>query len=244
MAVLGVIAAVFFTMGGQNAVSGVAASSYPTAILATGIGWALGFGRIGQIAAPFAGGMLRSPQRRENHILFLLRVCRASPPPPPPSYRPAERRFGLAAQAGIKATERAVQSFRDDRYLRHNARRLEHLASLGLDLLGKRVLEVGAGVGDHTGFFLDRDCSVLSTEPRGENCQLFAETLRATAPAAPPRRPSVRSSPPMSRASTAASPRPSTSYSATACFITSPIPRRRSRSSRNDAAACSCSRNA
>ncbi len=34
-------------------------------------------------------------------------------------------------------------------------------------------MEVGAGIGDHTSFFLDRGCSVLSTEPRAENCHLF-----------------------------------------------------------------------
>jgi hypothetical protein len=43
----------------------------------------------------------------------------------------------------------------------------------------KSVLEVGAGVGDHTPYFLDRDCSVVSLEARGENCQLFAESMQA-----------------------------------------------------------------
>lgn len=60
-------------------------------------------------------------------------------------------------------------------YARHNARRLEHLASLGLDLDGKTVLEVGAGVGDLTGFFLDRGCAVTCVEPRAENYQRYAE---------------------------------------------------------------------
>lgn len=54
-------------------------------------------------------------------------------------------------------------------YIRHNQRRLEHLASLGLDLTDKTVLEVGAGVGDHTSFYLDRGCSVLVTEGRYDN---------------------------------------------------------------------------
>src|SRR5580704_12589348 len=47
-------------------------------------------------------------------------------------------------------------------YQRHNQRRQEHLASLQLDLVSKSVLEVGAGVGDHTFYFLDRDCTVVS----------------------------------------------------------------------------------
>ena len=65
-----------------------------------------------------------------------------------------------------KADREAEKSFRGGHYQRHNARRQEHLASLQLDLAGKRVLEVGAGIGDHTTFFLDRECTVVATEPR------------------------------------------------------------------------------
>jgi SAM-dependent methyltransferase len=70
-------------------------------------------------------------------------------------------------------------AFRSIYYLRHNARRLEHLASLGLDLWDKTVLEVGAGIGDLTSFFLDRGCSVTSVEARRENVKLFVETFNA-----------------------------------------------------------------
>src|SRR4051812_30769389 len=71
----------------------------------------------------------------------------------------------------------AEAEFRSLIYLRHNARRQEHLASLGIDFSGRTVLEVGAGVGDHTTFFLDRNCKVLSLEPRPENCELFSATM-------------------------------------------------------------------
>jgi len=50
-----------------------------------------------------------------------------------------------------------------------NKARQEHLASLGLDLKGKRVLEVGAGIGLHTPFFLERDCEVVVTDGNREN---------------------------------------------------------------------------
>ena len=60
-------------------------------------------------------------------------------------------------------------------YLRHNQRRLEHLASLGLPLSGRTVLEVGAGIGDHTSFFLDRGCTVITTEGREENLVLLRQ---------------------------------------------------------------------
>jgi len=68
-----------------------------------------------------------------------------------------------------KTLHTVEKTFHSDHYLRHNQRRLEHLASLGLQLQGKRVLEVGAGVGDHTSFYLDRDCWVVVTDARIEN---------------------------------------------------------------------------
>ena len=52
-----------------------------------------------------------------------------------------------------------------------NAARLDHLASLGLSLAGRTVLEVGAGVGQLTGFFTSRGCRVLATEARRDNLE-------------------------------------------------------------------------
>lgn len=58
----------------------------------------------------------------------------------------------------------------DRKKARHiNKARLEHLASLGLPLRGKRVLEPGSGIGLLTGFFEDMGCAVYSTEGRKEN---------------------------------------------------------------------------
>jgi len=45
-----------------------------------------------------------------------------------------------------------------------NRARQDHLATLGLDLVGKRVLEVGAGIGLHSQFFLDRNCTLTITD--------------------------------------------------------------------------------
>ena len=59
--------------------------------------------------------------------------------------------------------------FIHDAYQRHNRRRQEHLASLMLPLAGKTILELGAGIGDHTSFFLDRNCTVTVTDVREEN---------------------------------------------------------------------------
>ncbi len=72
-------------------------------------------------------------------------------------------------------------AFRDESYLRINRARLDHLASLGLDLYKKNVLEVGAGVGDLTGFFVERGCSVLSTDARPANLEQIARQHAASA---------------------------------------------------------------
>jgi AAHS family 4-hydroxybenzoate transporter-like MFS transporter len=56
------IPAMFFTgisiQGGQPSLNTIAATYYPTAIRATGIGWALGIGRIGAFISPLIGGLL------------------------------------------------------------------------------------------------------------------------------------------------------------------------------------------
>jgi FkbM family methyltransferase len=73
-----------------------------------------------------------------------------------------------------KTKLQSVEStFHTEHYFRHNQRRLEHLASLGLDLLDKHVLEIGSGIGDHTSFYLDRGCEVVVTEVRPENLFLI-----------------------------------------------------------------------
>jgi len=82
---------------------------------------------------------------------------------------------GLGSEAA--AMEAALEDFHSVSYLRHNSRRLEHLASLNLPIRDRSVLELGAGVGDHTTYFLDRGCSVTCVEPRAENCTLLASLM-------------------------------------------------------------------
>jgi hypothetical protein len=65
--------------------------------------------------------------------------------------------------------------FHSFKYLRHNARRLEHLASLRIPVAGWTVLEVGAGIGDHSGYYLDRECAMTITEAREDNLRVLAE---------------------------------------------------------------------
>ncbi len=48
----------FCIVGGQIATNALTATYYPTAIRSTGIGWALGIGRIGSIVGPLIGGVM------------------------------------------------------------------------------------------------------------------------------------------------------------------------------------------
>lgn len=55
-----VFGAGFCVVGGQIGANALTADSYPTAIRSTGVGWALGIGRIGSIVGPIVGGALLS----------------------------------------------------------------------------------------------------------------------------------------------------------------------------------------
>ena len=55
---MAIFAAGFCIVGGQIASNALAATFYPTAVRATGVGWALGIGRIGSIVGPLVGGAL------------------------------------------------------------------------------------------------------------------------------------------------------------------------------------------
>lgn len=48
----------FGIVGAQPALNALAASYYPTAVRSTGVGWALGVGRVGAIVGPVLGGVL------------------------------------------------------------------------------------------------------------------------------------------------------------------------------------------
>lgn len=55
---IAIFAAGFCIVGGQIAANALAAGFYPTSVRATGVGWALGIGRIGSIVGPLVGGAL------------------------------------------------------------------------------------------------------------------------------------------------------------------------------------------
>ena len=57
---MAIFVAGFCIVGGQIAANALAAGYYPTSVSATGVGWALGIGRIGSIVGPLVGGILLS----------------------------------------------------------------------------------------------------------------------------------------------------------------------------------------
>jgi len=59
--------------------------------------------------------------------------------------------------------------FDTDAARRLNEARMRHLDSLGLDLAGRTVADVGCGVGNLSGFFVERGCRVFASDAREEN---------------------------------------------------------------------------
>jgi len=55
---MAIFVAGFCIVGGQIAANALAAGFYPTSVRASGVGWALGIGRVGSIVGPLVGGAL------------------------------------------------------------------------------------------------------------------------------------------------------------------------------------------
>jgi AAHS family 4-hydroxybenzoate transporter-like MFS transporter len=61
-------------LGGQNAANAVAAMTYPTLVRSTGVGWALGIGRIGSIIGPIVAGILIGRHVSLQNIFLLSSI--------------------------------------------------------------------------------------------------------------------------------------------------------------------------
>ena len=61
----------FSVVGGQNAANALSAIFYPTAMRSTGVGWALGIGRIGAIVGPLLGAFLLSLHWPDSSLFFV-----------------------------------------------------------------------------------------------------------------------------------------------------------------------------
>ena len=64
----------FFVIGSQYSMNALAANYYPTALRSTGIGWALGIGRIGSIIGPVVGGIILALGWTTTHLFAVVAV--------------------------------------------------------------------------------------------------------------------------------------------------------------------------
>ncbi len=64
----------FCISGGQKSVIALAAIYYPSAIRSTGVGWALGIGRLGGIAGPLLIGAMLADQLSGQNILYVAAI--------------------------------------------------------------------------------------------------------------------------------------------------------------------------
>jgi MFS transporter, AAHS family, 4-hydroxybenzoate transporter len=65
-------------IGGQGGCNALAADLYPSHVRSTGVGWALGIGRIGSVAGPVVGGIILSAKWKVSHVFAiaaLLQLC-------------------------------------------------------------------------------------------------------------------------------------------------------------------------
>jgi AAHS family 4-hydroxybenzoate transporter-like MFS transporter len=67
-----VVVAGFFVTGTQNAINGAGSASYAADIRSSGLGWALGVGRLGSVAGPLVGSLAVLLGMKEAHYLFAL----------------------------------------------------------------------------------------------------------------------------------------------------------------------------
>jgi AAHS family 4-hydroxybenzoate transporter-like MFS transporter len=74
LTMLVVFGAGFGVLGGQTAANAVAAASYPTQIRSTGVGWALGMGRVGSIIGPALAGVLIARHVSLQNIFLLSAI--------------------------------------------------------------------------------------------------------------------------------------------------------------------------
>ncbi|HXJ16665.1 MAG TPA: MFS transporter, partial [Candidatus Polarisedimenticolia bacterium] len=65
----------FQAIGAQAGLNALAAKFYPTSIRSTGVGWALGVGRVGSIVGPVLAGMLLTAGWTPRELMFSGALC-------------------------------------------------------------------------------------------------------------------------------------------------------------------------
>jgi len=73
---IAIFAAGLCVVGGQIVANALAATYYPTSVRASGVGWALGVGRVGSIIGPLIGGVLLAA-RWSTSAVFVVAAAAA-----------------------------------------------------------------------------------------------------------------------------------------------------------------------
>ena len=68
--ILTVFGAGFCIIGAQSGANALSAGYYPTAVRSTGVGWALGIGRVGSIIGPWVGGLILSFEWKTSSLFL------------------------------------------------------------------------------------------------------------------------------------------------------------------------------
>ena len=71
LSAVGVFWVGWFVVGGQGGINALAAMLYPTEMRATGLGWAVGAGRVGSVFGPALGGYMLAEHWTATSIYFL-----------------------------------------------------------------------------------------------------------------------------------------------------------------------------
>lgn len=107
-----------------------------------------------------------SPSGPSHLIVHEWAAAPDRPRPYPVTIDHREMPAGAAADTGIVFEDELARSI--------NGARLDFLASLDLPLRGKRVLDVGCGVGHHTAFYTAAGADVVGLDGRPENIAAMA----------------------------------------------------------------------
>ncbi len=103
---MAIFVAGFCIVGGQTAANALAAGQYPTSVRSTGVGWALGIGRVGSIVGPLIGGMLMTMKWSAGSVFMMAGVA---------ALCAAVAAFCLSRLAGTAGSENASAPIDDGR---------------------------------------------------------------------------------------------------------------------------------
>ena len=95
---MAIFAAGFCIVGGQIAANALAAGFYPTSVRSTGVGWALGIGRVGSIIGPLVGGALLTAKWSTGSVFMAAAMA---------AFCAALAAFSLSRLAGMSGSKGA-----------------------------------------------------------------------------------------------------------------------------------------